>query len=74
MPWPWAAMGAIFSVSDNNCRRPVAMKVLDTHLDDKLEAVLRFIEEAQIAANLSTKTSSKCRNWPSLLRTRFTTP
>jgi serine/threonine protein kinase/Leucine-rich repeat (LRR) protein len=45
-------MGAIISVRDNNCRRPVAMKVLHSHLADKPEAVLRFIEEAQITAQL----------------------
>jgi serine/threonine protein kinase/Leucine-rich repeat (LRR) protein len=45
-------MGAIITVRDNNCRRPVAMKVLHAHLDDKPEAVLRFIEEAQITAQL----------------------
>jgi serine/threonine protein kinase/Leucine-rich repeat (LRR) protein len=45
-------MGAVISVRDNNCRRPVAMKVLHSHLDDKPEAVLRFIEEAQITAQL----------------------
>ena len=45
-------MGAIINVQDNNCRRPVAMKVLHSHLDDKPEAVLRFIEEAQITAQL----------------------
>jgi WD40 repeat protein/serine/threonine protein kinase len=45
-------MGAILRAKDLNCRRPVAMKVMLADKEATDDAVLRFIEEAQITAQL----------------------
>lgn len=45
-------MGAILSVKDLNCRRSVAMKVMLSDTPATTDTVLRFIEEAQITAQL----------------------
>ena len=45
-------MGAILNAKDLNCRRPVAMKVMLTDKEVRPDAVLRFIEEAQVTSQL----------------------
>jgi serine/threonine protein kinase/WD40 repeat protein len=45
-------MGAILGARDLNCRRSVAMKVILPTADTGTDQVLRFIEEAQITAQL----------------------
>jgi serine/threonine protein kinase len=45
-------MGVIYEAKDLNCRRQVAMKVLNLGTDLKKEDVLRFIEEGQVSSQL----------------------
>jgi len=45
-------MGAILSAKDLNCRRTVAMKVMLQQRDASEDQVVRFIEEAQVTAQL----------------------
>lgn len=45
-------MGKIYEARDMNCRRTVAMKVLTPAGREEREELLRFIEEAQITAQL----------------------
>jgi eukaryotic-like serine/threonine-protein kinase len=45
-------MASVFVAKDSNCRREVALKVMQNADTQKKEIVNRFIEEAQIAAQL----------------------
>ena len=45
-------MAMVFKAKDKNCRRPVALKVINEADLQNQEVIHRFIEEAQIAAQL----------------------
>ena len=45
-------MAMVFKAKDKNCRRPVALKVINDSDLQNQEVIHRFIEEAQIAAQL----------------------